>query len=75
MEHKITERASEVPNKRGRNGEMSSKQKVNRKIEEYSNKQIMEAIERKCKLKHLVETSYDNTLSEHAETTTIYEYK
>ena len=29
---------------------------------EYSNKQIMEATERKSKLKHLVVTSYDNTL-------------
>ena len=39
------------------------KQKVKHKIKEYSNKQIMEATERKSKLKHLVETSYDNTLN------------
>ena len=38
------------------------KQKVKHKIKEYSNKQIMEATERKSKLKHLVVTSYDNTL-------------
>ena len=34
------------------------KQKVKHKIKEYSNKQLMEATERKSKLKHLVETSY-----------------
>ena len=65
MEHKNTERASKVPNKRGGNGEMSSKKcktKGKHKIKEYSNKQIMEATERKSKLKHLVVTSYDNTL-------------
>ena len=40
------------------------KQKVKHKIKElYSNKQIMEATERISKLKHLVETSYDNTLN------------
>ena len=38
----------------------SVKQKVKHKIKEYSNKQIMEATERKSKLK--VVTSYDNTL-------------
>ena len=59
MEHKKTERASEVPNKRGGNGEISSRKC---KTKEYSNKQIMEATERKSKLKHLVVTSYDNTL-------------
>ena len=36
---------------------------IKQKIKEYSNKQIMEATERKSKLKHLVETSYDNTLN------------
>ena len=40
----------------------SVKQKVKHKIKEYSNKQIMEATARKSKLKHLVKTSYDNTL-------------
>ena len=40
----------------------SVKQKVKHKIKEYSNKQIMEATERKSKLKHMVVTSYDNTL-------------
>ena len=39
------------------------KQKVKHKIKVYSNKQMMEATERKSKLKHLVETSYDNTLN------------
>ena len=39
------------------------KQKVKHKIKGYSNKQIMEATERKSKLKHLVETSYDNNLN------------
>ena len=40
----------------------SIKQKVKRKIKEYSNKQIMEATKHKSKLKHMVVTSYDNTL-------------
>ena len=39
------------------------KQKVKHTIKEYSNRQIKEATERTSKLKHLVETSYDNTLN------------
>ena len=54
MEHKITERDSKVPNKRGGNGEMSSNRyKTKDKAQNKS----------KSKLKHLVETSYDNTLN------------
>ena len=60
MERKNTKRPNEVSNESRGNGKMSS-EKYKTKIKEYSNKQIMEATERKSKLKHLVETSYDNT--------------
>ena len=64
MERKNTKRPNEVSNESRGNGKMSSekyKTKIKHKIKKYSNKQIMEATERKSKLKHLVETSYDNT--------------